>query len=306
MANIINFSTFWQRTKQNKSVFCRNTSSVLKQRVRVQAVLYHWLKNPTSRAEWRKYNVFSWLVEESDESLTLAAQHRNTPRLNVTYLRAFRRPSTLSAGWSFRTFMQPFIWGEKKTDCEWERSFTKQNKTDPQWRCFHMCAAVWECVCVCGAHVYLRGLVEGAVGMDVVIENDDSDHDPHAEQERVLAAETTRILPKTTDRRRVKGEEKKWGLKWGSIRTNYIFLGFLLSEYMWVWMSSVVSKSQGLLYCLTKGHMMLLGFLPLLCCVVKHVKGLHSEKAQSYFLPQKTVLLCLKHLVCSRAFASVT
>lgn len=201
-------------------------------------------------------------------------------------------------------FYAAFHLRRKKTDCEWERSFKKQNKTDSQWRCFHVCAAVWECVCV--SHVYLRGLVEGAVGMDVVIENDDSDHDPHAEQERVLAAETTRILPKTTDRRRVKGEEKKWGLKWGSTRTNYIFLGFLLSEYMWVWMSSVVSKSQGLLYCLTKGHMMLLGFLPLLCCVVKHEKVLQSEKAQSYFLPQKTVLLCLKHLVCSRAFASVT
>lgn len=30
-----------------------------------------------------------------------------------TYLRAFRRPSTLSAGWSFRTLMQPFIWNDQ-------------------------------------------------------------------------------------------------------------------------------------------------------------------------------------------------
>lgn len=149
MANIINFSTFWQRTKQNKSVFCRNTSSVLKQRVRVQAVLYHLLKNPTSRAEWKKYNVFSWLVEESDESLTLAAQHRNTPRLNVTYLRAFRRPSTLSAGWSFRTFMQPFIWGEKKHRLRMRTQLhkTKQNRSTVTLFPY-VCSSVRECVCV--------------------------------------------------------------------------------------------------------------------------------------------------------------
>lgn len=64
------------------------------------------------------------------------------------------------------------------------------------------------------SHVYLRGLVEGTVGMDVVIENDDSNHDPHAEQERVLAAETTRILPK---KKQTEGErtglETEGGLK---------------------------------------------------------------------------------------------
>lgn len=53
-------------------------------------------------------------------------------------------------------------------------------------------------MCVCVSYVYLGGLVEGTVGVDVVIKNDDSDHDPHAKQERVLAAETTRIFPKYT------------------------------------------------------------------------------------------------------------
>lgn len=45
-------------------------------------------------------------------------------------------------------------------------------------------------------HVYRGGLDEDSVGVDVVVEDDDADHDPHAEQEGVLAAETTRILPK--------------------------------------------------------------------------------------------------------------
>ena len=63
-----------------------------------------------------------------------------------------------------------------------------------------MCRCV--CVCVCVSYVYLGGLVEGAVGVDVVIKNDDSDHDPHAKQERVLAAEATRVFPKYTVRER--------------------------------------------------------------------------------------------------------
>lgn len=39
--------------------------------------------------------------------------------------------------------------------------------------------------------------------MDVVVKNDDSDHDPHAKQECVLAAETTRILTKTQREREI-------------------------------------------------------------------------------------------------------
>lgn len=45
------------------------------------------------------------------------------------------------------------------------------------------------------SHVYLGGLVEGAVGVDVVVEDDDSHHHPHAEEQRVLAAETSRVFP---------------------------------------------------------------------------------------------------------------
>lgn len=47
----------------------------------------------------------------------------------------------------------------------------------------------------CASYVYLGGLVEGAVGVDVVVENDDSHHHAHAEQDRVLAAETAGIFP---------------------------------------------------------------------------------------------------------------
>lgn len=43
-------------------------------------------------------------------------------------------------------------------------------------------------------HVDLRELVERSVGMNVVVENNDPDHDPHTEQERVLAAEPARVL----------------------------------------------------------------------------------------------------------------
>lgn len=43
-------------------------------------------------------------------------------------------------------------------------------------------------------HIYLGGLSKSAVGMDVVVKNDDSHHHPHAKQECVLAAEATRIF----------------------------------------------------------------------------------------------------------------
>ena len=59
-----------------------------------------------------------------------------------------------------------------------------------------LCSTVYRSV----SYVYLGGLVEGAVGVHVVVEDDDADHDSHAKQERVLAAETTRILPENGDR----------------------------------------------------------------------------------------------------------
>lgn len=49
---------------------------------------------------------------------------------------------------------------------------------------------------MCVSYIYLGGLVEGPVGVDVVIQNDDADHDPHAKQDCVLTAETTGIFPK--------------------------------------------------------------------------------------------------------------
>lgn len=52
------------------------------------------------------------------------------------------------------------------------------------------------------SYIYRGGLDEHAVGVDVVIEDDDADHDPHTEQEGVLAAEATRILPKKQQQRK--------------------------------------------------------------------------------------------------------
>lgn len=68
-------------------------------------------------------------------------------------------------------------------------------------------------VCVHVSYVYLGGLVEGTVGVDVVIKNDDSDHDPHAKQKCVLAAETTRIFPKYTDTEGGPGLEREQIIK---------------------------------------------------------------------------------------------
>lgn len=51
----------------------------------------------------------------------------------------------------------------------------------------HLISSADDCV----SYVYLGGFVEGAVGVYVVIKNDDSNHDPHAKQECVLTAETT-------------------------------------------------------------------------------------------------------------------
>lgn len=53
---------------------------------------------------------------------------------------------------------------------------------------------------ICVTHIYLGGLVEGAVGVDVVVKDDDPDHHPHAKQNRVLTAEATWIFPKCIER----------------------------------------------------------------------------------------------------------
>lgn len=53
---------------------------------------------------------------------------------------------------------------------------------------------------MCVSYIYLGGPVEGAVGVDVVVKDDDADHDPHAKQKRVLTAETTRIFSDHTER----------------------------------------------------------------------------------------------------------
>lgn len=43
-------------------------------------------------------------------------------------------------------------------------------------------------------HVDLGGLVEGSVGMDVVVQDDDSNHHSHTEQQRVLTVEPARVV----------------------------------------------------------------------------------------------------------------
>lgn len=45
-----------------------------------------------------------------------------------------------------------------------------------------------------GADVDLGGLVEGSVGMDVVVQDDDSNHHSHTEQQRVLTVEPARVV----------------------------------------------------------------------------------------------------------------
>lgn len=57
------------------------------------------------------------------------------------------------------------------------------------------------------SYIYRGGLDEHAVGVDVVIEDDDADHDPHTEEEGVLAAEATRILPKEQQQRKTDATE---------------------------------------------------------------------------------------------------
>lgn len=49
-------------------------------------------------------------------------------------------------------------------------------------------------------YIYFGGLVKGTVRVHVIIKNDDAHHHPHAEQERVLAAETTGVFPENTKR----------------------------------------------------------------------------------------------------------
>ncbi len=79
------------------------------------------------------------------------------------------------------------------------------------------CAALITCRCVhacfCVSYIYFGGLVEGTVGMYMVVQNDDSDHHPHAKQECVFAAETTRVFPKSTKRERSRELEKKQIMK---------------------------------------------------------------------------------------------
>lgn len=54
-------------------------------------------------------------------------------------------------------------------------------------------------------YIYLGGLGEGAVWMDVVVKDDHSHHHPHAKQECILAAEATRIFPKKKKKKNSKG-----------------------------------------------------------------------------------------------------
>lgn len=75
---------------------------------------------------------------------------------------------------------------------------------------------------MCVSYVYLGGLVEGAIGMDVVIKNDDSDHDPHAKQECVLAAETTRIFPGNREKRSETRKDLKPGNKANTNTNTYL------------------------------------------------------------------------------------
>lgn len=54
-------------------------------------------------------------------------------------------------------------------------------------------------------HINFGGLGEGADGVNVVVENDDSNHHPHAEQHGVCVGEPTAVLPVTGTVQRTRG-----------------------------------------------------------------------------------------------------
>lgn len=54
-------------------------------------------------------------------------------------------------------------------------------------------------LCICGTHINFGGLGECPDGVNMVVEDDDAHHHPHAEQHGVCVGEPTTVLP---------GEEK--------------------------------------------------------------------------------------------------
>lgn len=52
-------------------------------------------------------------------------------------------------------------------------------------------------------HVYFRGLGESADRMDIVVEDDDPDHDTQTEGHGLLAAETTSILTEFREKNKI-------------------------------------------------------------------------------------------------------
>ena len=49
-------------------------------------------------------------------------------------------------------------------------------------------------MCVCASYINLGGLVEGSVGMNVVVEDDNTHHHSHTEQQSVLAVEPAGVV----------------------------------------------------------------------------------------------------------------
>lgn len=77
--------------------------------------------------------------------------------------------------------MQPFICGTRNRQLESEQGV----KSGLRSGCGH-------------THVDFRRLGESSYRMDVVVQDDDPDHDPEAEGHRLLAGESAAVLPDRT------------------------------------------------------------------------------------------------------------
>lgn len=130
------------------------------------------------------------------------------------HLSAFRSPSVLVEGCSFRTLMHPFIWhgargavrggapgpprGDKFPSSSPGMSLGGLHQEGP--RRHHGCVGRSGVAAAppglpTATHVNFGGLGEGPHGVDVVVEDDDADHHPHAEQEGLGVGEAAAVLP---------------------------------------------------------------------------------------------------------------
>lgn len=146
------------------------------------------------------------------------------------HLSAFRSPSVLVEGCSFRTLMHPFIWhgargavrggapgpprGDKFPSSSPGMSLGGLHQEGP--RRHHGCAGRSGVAAAppglpTATHVNFGGLGEGPHGVDVVVEDDDADHHPHAEEEGLGVGEAAAVLPAPREGLGEPGGGGTWG-----------------------------------------------------------------------------------------------